>query len=128
MQQAQSVILAQNLLRLASGSKLGRLIAAAVLPFLGVVAAFGIAPDTVVDQPVVTQVIEQVALPDFAAIDNSDQTFWHEERIQRGDTVASLLARLQVADPAAVNTLRSDARGAGAPPVDTGPHHPREDH
>jgi len=113
MQQAQSVILAQNLLRLASGTKLGRLIAAAVLPFLGVVAAFGIAPDTVVDQPVVTQVIEQVALPDFAAIDNSDQTFWHEERIQRGDTIASLLARLQVADPAAVNTLRS-AREAQA--------------
>ena len=96
MQQAQSVILAQNLLRLASGTKLGRLIAAAVLPFIGVVAAFGIAPDTVVDQPVVTQVIEQVSLPNFAATDNSDQAFWREERIQRGDTVASLLARLQV--------------------------------
>ena len=106
MQKAQNVILAQNLLRLASGNKLGRLIAGAVLPFLGVVAAFGIAPDTVIDQPVVTQVIEQVALPDSSATDVSDQAFWREERIQRGETIASLLARLQVTDPAAVKTLR----------------------
>jgi murein DD-endopeptidase MepM/ murein hydrolase activator NlpD len=105
MQKAQNVILAQNLLRLASGTKLGRLIAGAVLPFLGVVAAFGIAPDTVVNQPVVTQVVEQVALPNFSATDNSDQTFWREERIQRGDTVASLLARLQVDDPVAIRNL-----------------------
>lgn len=108
MQQAQSVILAQNLLRLVSGTKLGRLIAAAVLPFLGVVAAFGIAPDTVVDQPVVTQVIEQVSLPNFTATDNSDQAFWREERIQRGDTVASLLARLQVDDPVAIRNLHGN--------------------
>ncbi len=106
MQQAKSVILAQNLLRLASGSKLGRLLAGAALPFIGVVAAFGIAPNTVTNQPVVTQVIEQVALPDFAVSDSSDQAYWREERIQRGDTVASLLARLQVTDTQAVNTLR----------------------
>ena len=113
MQKAQNVILAQNLLRLASGTKLGRLIAGAVLPFLGVVAAFGIAPDTVVNQPVVTQVVEQVALPNFSATDNSDQTFWREERIQRGDTVASLLARLQVDDPVAIRNLLGN-RGANA--------------
>ncbi len=107
MQQAKSVILAQNLLRLASGTKLGRLAAAVILPFIGVVAAFGIAPNTFVDQPAATRVIEHVALPDFAPADSSDQAFWREERVQRGDTVASLLARLQVADPSAVNTLRS---------------------
>lgn len=107
MQQAKSVILTQNLLRLVSSNKLSRLIVAAVLPFVGVVAAFGIAPDTIIDQPVVTRVIEQVALPDFAVTADSAETFWREERIQRGDTIASLLARLQVDDPEAVNTLRS---------------------
>lgn len=107
MQQDKSVILAQNPLRLVSTNKLARLIAIGVLPFVGVVAAFGIAPDTIVEQPAVTQVIEQVALPDFAAAYEPNASFWREERIQRGDTIASLLARLQVDDPAAVNTLRS---------------------
>ena len=106
MQQAKSVILAQNLLELVSNNKLGRLIAIAMLPFVGVVAAFGIAPGTIIEQPVVAQVVEQVALPDFAAAYNPNEAFWREERIQRGDTLASLLARLQVDDPEAVNTLR----------------------
>lgn len=107
MQQAKSVILAQNLLRLVLNNKPGRLIATVVLPFVGVVAAFGIAPNTIIDQPVVTQVTEQVALPNFALSDNPDEAFWREERIQRGDTIASLLARLQVEDQEAINTLRS---------------------
>jgi len=107
MQQDKSVILAQNPLRLVSNNKLSRLIAIVVLPFVGVVAAFGIAPDTIIEQPAVTQIIEQVALPNFAAAFDPNEVFWREERIQRGDTVASLLARLQVDDPGAVNTLRS---------------------
>ncbi|MFN7088098.1 MAG: peptidoglycan DD-metalloendopeptidase family protein [Burkholderiales bacterium] len=88
-------------------NKAGRLAAIAALPFFGVVAAFGIAPDTLVERPVLTAVTEQVALPDFATADDSSNTFWREERIQRGDTVASLLARLQVEDAAAVDTLRN---------------------
>ncbi|MDP2241901.1 MAG: peptidoglycan DD-metalloendopeptidase family protein [Burkholderiales bacterium] len=106
MHQAQSAILAQNLLRLAFTKKLVRLIAAAVLPFVGVVAAFGIAPDTIIEQPAVVQVIEQVTLPVFAAHNNPEEAFWREEPIQRGDTVASLLARLQVDDPVAIKSVR----------------------
>jgi murein DD-endopeptidase MepM/ murein hydrolase activator NlpD len=37
----------------------------------------------------------------------SREDFWREERIQRGDTIASLLARLQVDDPKASAYLRS---------------------
>ncbi len=107
MQQAQSAILAQNLLRLVSNNKLSRLFAIAILPFVGIVAAFGIAPNTIIEQPVAARVIEQIALPDFATAYDPKQAFWREERIQRGDTIASLLARLQVDDPEAVNTLRS---------------------
>ena len=100
------MILAQNLLQLVASSKLGRLIVAAILPFMGVVAAFGIAPDTITEQPAVSRVIEQVTLPVFAASSSPEETFWREERIQRGDTIASLLARLQVDDPAAIRSLR----------------------
>lgn len=106
MRQAKSMILAQKLLKPAANSKLGRLIVAAILPFIGVVAAFGIAPDTIIEQPAVVQVIEQVTLPVFAAHNNPEEAFWREERIQRGDTVASLLARLQVDDPVAIKSVR----------------------
>jgi murein DD-endopeptidase MepM/ murein hydrolase activator NlpD len=73
----------------------------AALPFFGVVAAFGIAPDTVPEPIELQHVVEDVAisLPHSAAA--ADSRFWREERIQRGDTVASILARLNVADPEA---------------------------
>jgi len=106
MQQAGSAILAQNLLRLVHNNKISRLILAAVLPFIGVVAAFGIAPDTVTEKLVVSKVIEEVALPHLPAGENRDEAYWQEERVQRGDTIASVLARLQVDDPDAVQTLR----------------------
>lgn len=70
----------------------------AALPFFGVVAAFGIAPDTVPEPIELQHVVEDVAisLPHSAAA--ADSRFWREERIQRGDTVASILSRLNVAD------------------------------
>lgn len=106
MQQAVSAILAQNLLRLAHNNKLRRLVLVAVLPFIGVVAAFGIAPDTITDKVIVTTVVEEVVLPQFSADGNPDEAYWREERVQRGDTIASVLARLQVDDPDAAQRLR----------------------
>lgn len=107
MQQAKSVILAQNLLRLVLRNSLTRLFVVVVLPFVGVVAAFGIAPNTVVDQPALSKVIEDISLPRLAATAETDESFWREERIQRGDTLAALLSRLQVNDPEAEVALRS---------------------
>ena len=74
------------------------LLSLATLPFLGVVAAFGIAPDTPLDIPPQTTVVETVDLPQAQALDNGSFDFWREERIARGDTLASLLTRLGVYD------------------------------
>ncbi len=106
MQQARRAILAQNLLRLVHNNKMRRVILAAVLPFFGVVAAFGIAPNTVTEQLVITKVVEAVALPELSAASVPDEAYWGEERIQRGDTIASVLARLEVDDPDALRALR----------------------
>jgi murein DD-endopeptidase MepM/ murein hydrolase activator NlpD len=78
------------------------------VPLLGVVAAFGIAPDTSTEPVVLEEVVQALplAVPEDASGMQS-QWFWREERIQRGDTVGSLLARLQVDDPAALSYLRS---------------------
>ncbi|MCW5592829.1 MAG: peptidoglycan DD-metalloendopeptidase family protein [Burkholderiales bacterium] len=102
------MILAQNLLRQALGNKLTRLAAAVILPFVGVVAAFGIAPNTVIDRPEIEKIVEEITLPALPVASDTDEAYWREERIQHGDTVASLLARLQIDDPEAVRILRGN--------------------
>lgn len=109
MPQAQLMIVAQNLLRLLRTAQFRRWALALVLPFAGVVTAFGIAPDTVTDTIVRTQVIEDLALPVTAeslAL-QAQQTYWREERIQRGDTLARLLSRLRVNDAEALAFLNT---------------------
>jgi murein DD-endopeptidase MepM/ murein hydrolase activator NlpD len=93
-------------------NKLRRLVLAAILPFVGVVAAFGVAPGTVTETVTVAKVIEDIALPEVPLSANPEEAYWREERIQRGDTIASVLARLQVDDPEALQALRGnrDAR------------------
>ena len=85
-----------------------RLAAALIaLPCFGVVAAFGIAPDTMVERVQVNNVIEQLSLPALTPVGEDNSGFTRVERIQRGDTVAALLARLQVNDPEILQLLRS---------------------
>ena len=77
----------------------------AVLPFFGVVAAFGIAPDTVPEPVELQHVVEDIALPSAPAAPAEEAQYWREERIQRGDTVTSILARLKVDDTEALTYL-----------------------
>ncbi len=72
------------------------LLSLATLPFLGVVAAFGIAPDTPLESLPQTTVVESVDLPQVQPLDTGSFDFWREERISRGDTLSSLLNRLGV--------------------------------
>ena len=108
MQQENGVILAQKLARLLTGSRLFRIAAMLVLPFIGVVAAFGIAPDTVTEPVARKQVVQELALPAASLpAANGEDGYWREERIQRGDTLAELLSRLGAEDAAALQFLRN---------------------
>ncbi|MGH8760654.1 MAG: hypothetical protein ACREVW_14270, partial [Burkholderiales bacterium] len=99
-------ILAQKLRLQVRQTRLHWPLVVAALPFFGVVAAFGIAPDTVPEPIELQHVVEDIALPSAPSTGTDDLArFWREERIQRGDTVASVLARLNVNDPAAVAYL-----------------------
>ena len=106
MDQANSIV-PEKLLRLVRSTAVRRAVLAAILPFVGVVAAFGIAPDTVTEKVTVQSVVEQVALPAIAAADSADEAYTREERVQRGDTIASIAARLRVEDQGAIRFLRS---------------------
>ncbi len=72
------------------------LLALATLPFFGVVAAFGIAPDTTTDSIVKETIVQAVDLPEIELTDNGAFDFWREERIARGDTLPDLLGRMGV--------------------------------
>ncbi len=73
----------------------------------GVVAAFGIAPSTFTDVNPSTLILADLKLPRFTET-AAAQPYSYETKVQRGDTVASLLARLNIDDPAAFSFLKSD--------------------
>lgn len=112
MPHARFAILAQKLGALLHGSALRRGLLALLLPFVGIMAAFGIAPDTITDTIERTSVVEQIALPALPSAGDATESYWREARIERGDTIASILQRLQIDDTSASQVLQrtSEAR------------------
>ncbi len=84
-------------------------LAVVVLGLTGV-AAFGIAPDASRDAPPIRTIVSVLPLPPLVMRADDDAPFWREERVQRGDTIGSLLARAGVDDSAAMAFLRTDLR------------------
>ncbi|MDP2694308.1 MAG: peptidoglycan DD-metalloendopeptidase family protein [Gallionella sp.] len=76
------------------------------LPFLGVVAAFGTAPDTAYSFIPTRTVVESLDVAHAGQSADANQVFWREERFGRGDTVSDLLARLGVSNEEARAFLR----------------------
>lgn len=93
---ARCAILAQKLSGWLHRSTPKRVLLALVLPFAGVMAAFGIAPDTLTDNVTRQPVVETLALPALTATAPAAEVFWREVRIERGDTLAAILQRLQI--------------------------------
>lgn len=92
------------------------------------VCAFGaagvapLAPDAS-DLPVksIAQDLELPNLADqIAALQQDEQQFIHEEKVRAGDTLAALLNRLGVDDPAAINFIKSDKVAKGVMQLKTG--------
>jgi len=84
----------------------GQWIAVAVLAGSGM-AAFGIAPDSTQDAPPLETFNRLLPHPATSALATEDG-YWREERVQRGDTIGRLLARMGVDDPAALDFVRTD--------------------
>jgi murein DD-endopeptidase MepM/ murein hydrolase activator NlpD len=77
------------------------------------VAAFGIAPDTSIEGLPVEDVILSLELPEATPIPPVNMTFWRQESIQSGDTIATLLSRLGINSQDSAGFLR-DARDVKA--------------
>ncbi len=84
-------------------------VALSTLPLLGVLTAFGLVPQNEIELPSAKMAIEEIALPEAIEKKADAPTFWRNERVQRGDSVADLLRRLSIEDPAASEYLRKAA-------------------
>jgi murein DD-endopeptidase MepM/ murein hydrolase activator NlpD len=79
-----------------------------VLALCGV-AAFALVPGTTLPAPPVTTIVRGLPLPALEPLDAGvNPSYLREGRIERGDTIGSVLARLQVVDPEALAFLRTD--------------------
>ncbi len=79
---------------------------ASAIPLLGMVGAFGIAPQTVTEDVPLQRTVMELGLAPHT-IDTAPETirFWREQRVQRGDTLAQLFVRLGINDPEALSWL-----------------------
>jgi len=84
------------------------LVALSSLPLFGVVAAFGLAPDTNTLDLAPATITEAITLPTLAGA-SAVGTFERESLIQSGDTLASALSRLKIDDLEIQRLLSADA-------------------
>jgi len=89
------------------------LIVISSIPLFGIVTAFGIAPNTPsLEQIQIEEIIRDLSIPDIVVETQHNHTFWHQESIRRGDTIAAILGRLDVRkqDTAAFLKAARDSR------------------
>ena len=100
-------MLTQNLLSHERKIKLRWFVILSTMPLLGVVTAFGLVPQNDFSVTSTRIAVEEIALPKVIPNTTIPASFWRNERVQRGDTVAELLRRLNVEDAAASAYLRT---------------------
>ena len=88
--------------------KLRWFVTVSTLPLLAVVSAFGIIPQSEIGFTFNQNVVEEISLPEANPDTDNTNIYWRTERVQRGDTIAELLRRLNVDDLAASNYLRTN--------------------
>jgi murein DD-endopeptidase MepM/ murein hydrolase activator NlpD len=91
-------------------SRLPFLAALVFVSLFSVAAAFGIAPDTVTRTIPTHTVIQPIALS-LVESDEDQASYGFQDKVREGDTVATLLERLNVNDEDAENFIRKDAIG-----------------
>lgn len=98
----------QNPLTQARKLKLRWFVTLSTLPLLAVVSAFGIIPQSEIGFSFNQSTVEEIVLPFASKEVNNAEIFWRSERIQRGDTIAEILRRLNIDDNSASQYLRSN--------------------
>ena len=99
-------MLTQNLLSQERKMKLRWFVTLSTMPLLGVVTAFGLVPQSEIGLDTTQVTVQEIPLA-ITPQQSAAATFWRNERIQRGDTVAELLSRMNIDDATASDYLRN---------------------
>lgn len=110
MQQRKGGILSQIKAAQERKLRLRWLLALSSIPLFGVITAFGIAPQTSLQDVPVTTVIEELSLDSqtdnqLAAAD-STAPMWQSDEVRKDDTLATLMERLNIRNDEAIQYLR----------------------
>lgn len=98
----------QNHLTQARKLKLRWFVTFSTLPLLAVVSAFGIIPQSEINFSFNDNSVEEISLPPPQHPAVNQNLFWRTERVQRGDTIAEILRRLNVEDVSANEYMRKN--------------------
>lgn len=101
-------ILTHRMTRAERRFSLRTLVVLSSLPLFGVVAAFGLAPDTNPLDVTPQTITEAMVLPALTAADGSASTYERESLVQAGDTLATALSRLKIDDLEIQRLLTTD--------------------
>jgi murein DD-endopeptidase MepM/ murein hydrolase activator NlpD len=102
-----SIILAQKLTKLMPILKLRWILAVSSLPLFGIYAAFGIAPDTVTQPISQVMVVDEILLPlSTESAESNPAVFWFKEYVRRDDSIGTILSRLNVRNPDAIQFVQ----------------------
>lgn len=104
-------MLTQNLLSQERKMKLRWFVTLSTMPLLGVVTAFGLVPQNQIGLDDTQLTVQEIHL-NIAPQQTAAATFWRNERIQRGDTVAEVLSRMNIDDEVASSYLRGAPEAA----------------
>ncbi len=102
-------MLTQNLLSQERKMKLRWFVTLSTMPLLGMLTAFGLVPQNDLGLNNTQVTVQEIPLAIAPSTTATAASFWHNDHVQRGDTVAELLRRLNIDDAAASNYLRSAA-------------------
>lgn len=106
-----SILSKKGIVQKSSDSKFGLRTIAALIGLFAVVGAFAVAPDTSTDNIDVRTVVETLPISITPASSNTE--YWRQTRIERGDTLSGMLARLEV-NPEDAGSLLQALHGTNA--------------
>jgi murein DD-endopeptidase MepM/ murein hydrolase activator NlpD len=109
VQQGKGRILSQIKASQERKLRLRWLLAVSSIPLFGVITAFGIAPQTAVQNIPVELVVEELTLPGdsvVAALTLDQQPLWQADEVRKDDTLSTILDRLNIRNTEAIDFLR----------------------
>lgn len=86
------------------------LVSVGSIALLSMVTAFALVPTPDAGSVKTELILEELSTPAYAVLETGSTPFLREERIQKSDTISSLMNRLEIADTEVISFIRKDPK------------------